>query len=189
MATTLRLGRPTSPPRITLDEQQSQAAAHRGSPLLIMIESAVQRIESGLSPDRLLILAYGRERAAALRDEIVTRVGATVREPLARTFHSFSFSVLRQAAVRDGQRAPVLLSGAEQDLWIRNLLAGNHADEIKRWPGFLTPALGTDGFVRELRDLILRASERNLSPADLPNLALATNAPSGYPPRISTPNI
>jgi superfamily I DNA/RNA helicase/RecB family exonuclease len=188
MATTLRLGRPTSPPRITLDEQQSQAAAHRGSPLLIiggpgtgktatLIESAVQRIESGLSPDRLLILAYGRERAAALRDEIVTRVGATVREPLARTFHSFSFSVLRQAAVRDGQRAPVLLSGAEQDLWIRNLLAGNHADEIKRWPGFLTPALGTDGFVRELRDLILRASERNLSPAELAELGARYQRP------------
>jgi superfamily I DNA/RNA helicase/RecB family exonuclease len=181
MATSLRLGRPTLPPRIKPDAPQLEAITHSGSPLLVvggpgtgktatLVESAVHRIENGLAPEKLLILTYGRERASLLRDEIVTRVGATVREPLARTFHSFSFSVLRQAAIREGERAPVLLSGAEQDLWIRDLLAGNQSDEIKRWPAFLTPALSTDGFVRELRDLILRASERNLSPAELAEL-------------------
>jgi superfamily I DNA/RNA helicase len=181
MATSLRLGRPALPPRIKPDVRQREAIAHTGSPLLLiggpgtgttatLVESAVHRIQNGLAPGKLLVLAYGRERASRLRDEIVTRVGATVREPLARTFHSFSFSVLRQAAIRDGESAPVLLSGAEQDLWIRDLLAGNRADEVKRWPGFLTAALSTDGFVRELRDLILRASERNLSPAELREL-------------------
>jgi superfamily I DNA/RNA helicase/RecB family exonuclease len=180
MATSLRLGRPSLPLQINPDAAQREAIIHSGSPLLIiggpgtgktatLVESAVHRIQRGLAPEKLLILAYGRERAAALRDEIVTRVGVTVREPLARTFHSFSFSVLRQAAIRAGESAPVLLSGAEQDLWIRDLLAGNRSDE-KRWPPFLTPALGTDGFVREIRDLILRASERNLSPEELKEL-------------------
>ncbi len=181
MATHLRLGRPETRPRIIPDEHQRLAITHSGSPLLIiggpgtgktaaLVESAIQRIEGGLAPEKLLILAYGRERASELRDEVVGRIGLTVREPLARTFHSFAFSVLRSAAIRDGQESPVLLSGAEQDLWIRGLLAGDKADGALRWPDFLTPALGTDGFARELRDLILRASERNLSPKELKEL-------------------
>lgn len=188
MATHLRLGRPSISPTITPDEHQRLAITHTGSPLLIiggpgtgktttLVESAIRRIEDGLAPEKLLILAYGRERASLLRDEVVTRVGLTLREPLARTFHSFAFSVLRNAAIRDGKEPPVLLSGAEQDLWIRELLAGNQADGAKGWPDFLTPALGTDGFVHELRDLILRASERNLAPAELAELGTRHQRP------------
>ena len=188
MATHLQLGRPSQASAIIPDQDQRLAIAHFGSPLLIiggpgtgktttLIESAIQRIKNGLAPEKLLILAYGRERAAALRDEIVTRVGATVREPLARTFHSYSFSVLRQSAIRMGTPPPVLLSGAEQDLWIRELLAGNKSDGIHRWPAFLSAALETDGFVRELRDLILRASERNLAPDELEGLGARHQRP------------
>lgn len=183
MATHLRLGRPPAPQTINPDEHQAAAIAHSGSPLLILggpgtgktstlVASAIHRIENGLAPERLLILAYGRARAAELRDEVVTKVGLTLREPLARTFHSFAFGVLRNAAIRAGTEPPVLLSGAEQDLWIRELLAGAREAGDTRWPDFLTPALSTDGFVRELRDLILRASERNLAPSELAELGV-----------------
>lgn len=188
MATHLRLGRPESQPAITPDGYQRAAIEHSGSPLLViggpgtgktavLVESAIRRIKNGLAPEKLLILGYGRERASALRDEVVTRAGVTMREPLARTFHSFAFSILRNAAIRDGLVPPVLLSGAEQDLWIRELIAGNKEDDARRWPDFLTPALGTDGFVRELRDLILRASERNLAPNELKELGARYQRP------------
>ena len=57
----------------------------------------------------------------------------------------------------------VLISGAEQDSFIRELLANpEHSPQVK-WPKVLEPALSTKGFARELRDLILRASERNFT--------------------------
>ncbi len=58
-----------------LSAEQQAAIAHRGSPLIItgatgtgkttvVIESALARITAGQSPDSILIIAYGRERAA-----------------------------------------------------------------------------------------------------------------------------
>lgn len=179
--TDLRLARPVAPAPIQPDEFQALAIAHHGSPLLILggpgtgktatlVESAVHRVGMGLAPEQILLLTYGRESAAALRDAIVARVGSTVREPIARTFHSYAFSILRRAAISNKETAPVLLSGPEQDLWIRELLVGEREEGIGSWPASMQAALTTDGFVRELRDLILRASERNLSPSELREL-------------------
>ena len=87
---------------LTLSAAQLDAAAHRGTPLIItgatgtgktttLIEAAVSRINGGQSPDSILLLTYGRERASELRDAIVTRSGKTAHEPLARTFHSLAY--------------------------------------------------------------------------------------------------
>jgi superfamily I DNA/RNA helicase/RecB family exonuclease len=64
-----------------------------------------------------------------------------------------------------------LLSGAEQDLLIRDLLRGELEDlGADYWPRWLRPALPTRGFAEELRDLLMRAIERGLSPNDLVTL-------------------
>ena len=89
-----------------LSAEQQAAVAHRGSPLIItgatgtgkttvVIESALARITAGQSPDSILIIAYGRERASEIRDAIVTRSAKTAHEPLARTFHSLAYSILK----------------------------------------------------------------------------------------------
>jgi len=71
------------------------------------------------------------------------------------------------AAVADGLSAPRLLSGPEQDVIIRDLIAGASAEGRSLWPTELTPALATRGFAEELRDLLLRAVERGLDGARL----------------------
>ena len=65
---------------------------------------------------------------------------------------------------------PILLSGPEQESYIKELLQGDIADGYKEWPEDLHAALTTNGFARELRDLILRASERGIGPDDLEKL-------------------
>jgi superfamily I DNA/RNA helicase len=138
-----------------------------------LIEAALSRINSGQSPDSILILTYGRERASEIRDAIVIRSEKTAFEPLARTFHSLAYSIL---SMRTGQdfREIVLLSGAEQETYISQLLEGDIQDGYRQWhPDLhrteqsLGEPLQTQGFVREIRDLIMRANERGITPEQL----------------------
>ena len=169
---------------LSLSDQQKAAISHRGSPLIltgatgtgkttVLIEAALSRIAAGQSPDSILLLTYGRERASEMRDAIVTRSEKTAFEPLARTFHSLAYSILKMRT-GDSYRDIVLLSGAEQETFISQLLDGDIQDGYKQWhddlkktPESLGEPLQTQGFVRELRDLIMRANERGITPDKL----------------------
>ena len=162
---------------LTLSADQMAAVAHRSSPLVIqggpgtgkttvLIEAALSRINDGQNPDSILLLTYGRERASQLRDAVALRTTKTMFEPLARTFHSLAFSIIKMKA-HSQDPEPILLSGPEQESYIKELLAGDIADGYKEWPADLHAALTTHGFARELRDLILRASERGINPVQL----------------------
>lgn len=163
--------------------EQTAAVAHRGSPLVVqggpgtgkttvLIEAALARINDRQNPDSILLLTFGRERASELRDAIALRTSKTMFEPLARTFHSLAFSILKMKADKDDPE-PILLSGPEQESYIKELLKGDIEDGYREWPEDLHAALTTNGFARELRDLILRASERGISPAQLEKLGMS----------------
>ena len=170
-------------PELRLSSDQSAAIAHRGSPIVVqggpgtgktsvLVEGALARIQEGQNPDSILLLTYGRERASELRDAIALRTTKTMFEPLARTFHSLAFSILKMKTDKSDPE-PILLSGPEQESFIKELLAGDIIDGYREWPEDLHAALTTNGFARELRDLILRASERRISPAQLEQLGIA----------------
>ncbi|MGN6332038.1 MAG: ATP-dependent helicase, partial [Motilibacteraceae bacterium] len=182
----LSLVRPPAPSSAapSLDPAQQAVVDHPGGPLLVLagpgtgktttlVEAVVARVDAGIDPERILVLTFGRKAAAELRERVTARLGRTLREPLARTFHSYAFGVLRREAVRRGEPAPRLLSGPEQDLLVRELLAGGVDGEGRpvRWPETLRAALPTRGFAQELRDLMMRATERGLGPAELAELA------------------
>src|SRR5206468_9411542 len=102
-----------------------------------------------------------------LRDRVTSRLGRTVTEPVARTFHSYAYGLVRQAAVLAGDLPPRLLSGSEQDVTLRELLAGRLADGTDEWPVALSAAVQTQAFADELRDLLMRAIERDVWPDQL----------------------
>jgi superfamily I DNA/RNA helicase/RecB family exonuclease len=164
------------------DPIQSAVIAHRSGPLLVvggpgtgkthtLVECVAARVEAGEDPERLLVLTFGRRGATVLRHRIESRITAlagrrVVREPLVRTFHAYAFGLLRSAAALHGDPAPRLLAGPEQDLIIRELLS----DGAVGWPEAYRPALKTRAFAEQLRDLMLRASERGVSPRALARL-------------------
>nr|WP_222854038.1 ATP-dependent DNA helicase [Fodinicola acaciae] len=169
--------RPAVEPLI-FDPGQRAVIDHASGPLRLLggpgtgkttalVEAAVARIESGVPPEKVLLLAFDRRTAAALRERIARRLGGVSGEPTARTWHSYAFAVLHRRAASFGERAPRLLTGPEHDHVIRELVAGDLEDDPKRWPAWLHPALGTRGFARELRDLLMRASERGVGASTL----------------------
>ncbi|KRE43033.1 hypothetical protein ASG74_06360 [Knoellia sp. Soil729] len=138
----------------------------------VAVELVAAQVAEGASPDQCLLLASSRRSAARLRDQVTARVGGTSTEPLARTFPSFGFGVLRAAAALAGEPPPRLLSGPEQDVVLRELLAGHASGESvgPRWPERVRLALPTRAFRAELRDLLMRAVELGLDPDDLGEL-------------------
>ena len=167
-----------------LDAVQAEAVAHRGGVLRVLggpgtgktttaIEVVVGRVEAGeAQPDQCLVLTSSRLAAAELRQRVTARLNRTSTEALARTHQSFGFGILRQAAALRGDPAPRLLSGPEQDVILRDLLAGHASGETSgpRWPERVLAALPTRGFRAELRDLLMRAVENGLEAADLARL-------------------
>ncbi|KAB2343482.1 ATP-dependent helicase [Actinomadura rudentiformis] len=162
-----------------LDEQQRRVVEHAGGPMLVLagpgtgktttiVEAVVDRIENrGVDPERVLVLTFSRKAAGELRERITGRLHRTTRTPLALTFHSYAYALLRRDAVLNEEPTPRLLSGPEQLLEVRRLLEGERADGARDWPHRLHETLGTRGFAEELRDFYLRASERGFFPEDL----------------------
>ena len=166
-------------------ESAARVRAHRAGPLLVLggpgtgkstlaVELVASRIDDGLDPSRVLALCATRRSALALRDRIVARVGRTIREPLARTAHSYAFGVLRREAAMRAEPAPRLLGAAEQEVVIAELLQGWHVP----WPSDLADAVSTRHFTRALRDLLLRALERDVTPEMLTDLGRAHDRPA-----------
>ena len=143
----------------------------------LLVRIAAARIAGGCDPESVLLLTgsarLGMQAKAAVTSALLGEGAgsrAAVREPLVRTVHSYAFAVLRLAAQRNGGPPPRLITSAEQDGIIRELLAGDYEDGDRasvRWPAPLRPALLTVGFATELRDLLARCTERGVDPLAL----------------------
>jgi superfamily I DNA/RNA helicase/RecB family exonuclease len=162
-----------------LDAAQRRVVEHSGGPLLVLagpgtgktttiVESVVDRaVRRGIDPSRMLVLTFSRKAAQELRERIAVRLNRTLRQPLAMTFHSYAFALVRREFVLAGEQSPILLPGPEQLLEVRRLLRGEASDGSGRWPERLRAAVGTRGFAAELRDFLLRAAERGLDGSGL----------------------
>lgn len=150
-----------------------------------LVETAAAHLAAGCDAESVLLLTGSSRLSAQARATITATVLAAgeqtvVREPLVRTVHSYAFAVLRLAAQRSGGAPPRLITGAEQDGIIRELLAGDLEDgdaSPVRWPERLRPALATVGFANELRDLMARCNERGVDPVALQRLGRRAQRP------------
>ncbi|QGU03945.1 ATP-dependent helicase [Corynebacterium comes] len=142
----------------------------------LLIDTVLARINAGEDPTGILVVASSKETGAIIRRELTDRLAGTdfaSEAPLVRSVHSLAFALLR-----DASDEPVrLITGAEQDAVIRELLTG-HAEEGRgTWPSEHRPALTFVGFARQLRDFLLRAAERGLSPEGLEDIGQSCNRP------------
>lgn len=176
-----------------LDAAQRAVVDHPGGPLLVLagpgtgktttlVETVAARVARGADPARILILTFSRKAAVELRDRMAARLGA-VRSPQATTFHSFCYALVRAHQDADLFADPLrLLSGPEQDVTVRDLLAGQLDLEKQghahiRWPDELRACLTTRGFADEVRAVLARSRELGLGPDALADFARRTGRP------------
>src|ERR1700758_1262774 len=155
----------------------------------LLVDAAVAQIGVGVDPESVLLLTGSGRLGMRARSTLTTMLlrshttaarWAAVREPLVRTVHSYAYAVLRRAAERAGDAPPRLVTSAEQDAIIRELLAGDledGPDAATAWPEQLRPALSTAGFATELRNLLARCSERGVDPRELERLGRLCRRP------------
>ncbi|MER6713912.1 ATP-dependent DNA helicase [Streptomyces sp. NPDC006129] len=186
----------TPPARVDpplLDASQRSVVDHTAGPLLVLagpgtgktttlVESVAERIARGGDPERVLVLTFSRRAAVELRDRLALRTGAA-RAPQATTFHSFCYALVRAHQDSDLFVEPLrLLSGPEQDVSVRELLAGQIELERLglahvRWPDELRACLTTRGFADEVRAVLARTRELGLGPDALAAFARRTGRP------------
>ena len=145
-----------------------------------LVALAADRVARGaVAADELLVLAGSRRTAAALRDRLGRELAVVTTGPLARTAASVAFELVRARAHAEGRTAPRLLTGAEQDAIIRELLAGHLEDDRgPAWPERLGPAVRRlPAFRTELRELLMRAAEHGVGAAGLRSLGRAVGRP------------
>nr|WP_202458535.1 ATP-dependent DNA helicase [Streptomyces sp. SID5464] len=179
------------PPR--LDASQRSVVDHTTGPLLVLagpgtgktttlVESVAERIARGADPERVLVLTFSRRAAVELRDRMALRSGAA-HAPQATTFHSFCYALVRAHQENDLFVEPLrLLSGPEQDVSVRELLAGQVDLERLglshvRWPDDLRACLTTRGFADEVRAVLARTRELGLGPDALDAFARRSGRP------------
>lgn len=181
----------SDPPR--LDAAQRAVVDHGAGPLLVLagpgtgktttlVESVAARVAQGADPERILVLTFSRKAAVELRDRMALRMGVA-RAPQATTFHSYCYALIRAHQDSDLFVEPLrLLSGPEQDVAVRELLAGQPGLERLglahvRWPDELRACLTTRGFADEVRAVLARSRELGLGPEALDAFARRIGRP------------
>jgi superfamily I DNA/RNA helicase/RecB family exonuclease len=178
-----------------LDAAQRAVVEHGEGPLLVLagpgtgktttlVEAVTARVRAGTPADRILVLTFSRKAAVELRDRMAARAEADGQEgPQASTFHSFCYALVRAHQDPELFAEPVrLMSGPEQDLVVRELLAGQVAlardgRARVRWPDDLRAALTTRGFADEVRAVLARSRELGLGPRALAAFAQRAGRP------------
>ncbi|MDO4898522.1 MAG: AAA family ATPase, partial [Rothia sp. (in: high G+C Gram-positive bacteria)] len=148
-----------------------------------LVQAAQAFLDGGADPARLLVLTPSRVSATRFREELSSRISATVSTAPVRAWQAYAFDLLRRAHVAGYlpgvEFSPKLLSGPEQDVLIGELLAGhrNGQGTAVTWPHDLREALDTRGFRHEIRDLFDRLAEHDLSATPLQELGERENRP------------
>ena len=177
---------------VVLDEAQQRVVDARRGPGAIMLGApgsgkttavvelvAAAVLDDGLDPSSVLVLTPSRRTATVLRDRLALRLAGSGDDsvgalpgPLARSLAAYAFSIVTAAHRLGGLAEPRLLSGADQDADLAELLDRSFVEELlgaaagpgPAWPEHLGPEVRRlPAFRTELRDAIARLSEHGWS--------------------------
>ena len=176
---------------VDFNEQQQRVIAHREGPLLVLAgpgtgktatlaEAVASRLtgEAALPAESILIITFARQAAEELRDRVMRRVGGG-QTPVVRTFHSLALGLLAEYGPTGA--VPELVTGSEQELWVRDLLGGLAGDPtLVAHLGIaseLAETLQSRGLGVEFRNALARAASLGADATELATAAQLAGKP------------
>lgn len=161
---------PDAAQRLVIEAAPTSSAAVIGAPgtgkTRTLQERLIALVQQGrLAPDEVLALTPSRQTATRMRDWLGVRLGLATPGALARSVGSFAFQIVRHAAVAAGKEPPALLTGADQDRIIAELLS---ADAASAWPEHIGETLrASPSFRSELREFMAECTQLGIGSAAL----------------------
>ncbi|MFC9443536.1 MULTISPECIES: UrvD/REP family ATP-dependent DNA helicase [Brevibacterium] len=156
-----------------LNRESAAVIGRPGTGKTTLLRAVYGRLVESVDPSSILVLTPNRDHADVLRNTLPVPAEAILRAAPARSISSFSYGIARAAhATRTGEELE-FVSGADQDVFLADLLAGHEAGHGRtpHWPSDITAEVrATSAFRTEIRDVLNRVMEFDfgvrLPPAD-----------------------
>ncbi len=167
------------------DPAQRSVIDHRSGSLSILgaagsgktrtlVHAVASRMQAGVDPSTILVLTFGKRAVREFREGLAAITDSAVL-PTVGTFHSLAYSLVSTATGTTSGLA--VLSGAEEDSRIIEIIRGMREDLGSDWPTGMAAAADTRSFAREMRAVIARLKDIHLSGEDLVHLGVQENRP------------
>ncbi|MGA0931451.1 MAG: PD-(D/E)XK nuclease family protein [Candidatus Nanopelagicales bacterium] len=178
---------PQAAPHRVLDPAQQRVVDWRGPGTCVVLgspatgatttlmESVVARMRD-VPAARMLVICRDRDAVKRMRAALARRLPHAAL-PTVTTFHGLAYALVRRTTTPDTPM-PRLLSGAEEDARIRDLLRGAIDDGALNWPEDLMAASSTLGFANDLRAVLTRARELGIGPERLTEVGRDARVPA-----------
>ncbi|HCG56738.1 MULTISPECIES: PD-(D/E)XK nuclease family protein [Brevibacterium] len=127
-----------------------------------MLESVYAQLMSAVSPAAVLVLTPNRDHADVLRNRLAVPKDAVLASAPARSISSFAYGIARAAHTTQTGDDLEFISGADQDVFLADLLAGHELGHGRGpvWPAEITAEVrSTSAFRTEVRDFLNRVME------------------------------
>ncbi|MDY6143025.1 MAG: ATP-dependent DNA helicase [Arcanobacterium sp.] len=144
-----------------------------GSGKTLLLRVCVESMLHEHPRSRIAVLCADRRSANQLRNELSVQLGGLSENVTVRSITAFAYAIASYDAQRRMRRLPELVSGPEQDAFLRSLFDtfARGFTRLESFGGsFDEQTLRMPAFRAEFRDLITRAAELELSPRDLQDL-------------------
>lgn len=127
-----------------------------------LLESVYADLVTRIDPAAVLVLTPDRDHADVLRNRLQPPADAVLTGAAARSLASYAYGIARAAhTTRTGEDLE-FISGADQDVFLADLLAGHELGHSRGplWPSELTAEVrSTSAFRTEVRDALNRVME------------------------------